>query len=436
MARARRLGVIAVGVLLAASAPTVHAADPGADAPPTDVRAALEAARLPVDFTDTPVAEAVAAIAAAAKVPVKVSSALASSRVNLDRETVTLRGPEMPARTALDLVLPMTVTWTGKDGTLVLVTPEERFRDLPTREHSVWQLCARHADLQNRRGATGIRELVLLVQRAINPQADRSVAPWADRHGNDYLSCDGEVLKVTQTEAGHRQVQALLDQLELATRGRRTKPVVGDRQAALGGPAAKALATRVSVGLENVPLEVAVRRLKKACPGLEVVYDPALGRSGIPLDRRRVTVAVRNEPARTALARMLGRDVLGYTVEPDFVLITTLQKTWSDLRVVMYPVGAFVGRARSPSAAVGRMVTVLYEHASLDADPAIAPWDRDGGPASITAFGPALVVVQNEMGQALVARLVAQLPRLLKGADPASADGMPAPRGGIASVRP
>lgn len=178
-----------------------------------------------------------------------------------------------------------------------------------------------------------------------------------------------------------------------------------------------------------------------------VVYDPELEQTGVDLAVRSVTLSFTGLTYEDALTLVLPQEC-GYQVGPGYVLVTTLEKSWLPLRTATYSIrlalaeipnfvaprmeigditqqaagavgggGAFgniFGNAAQPEADANavtpdRVIEIIKRFARNENDRRIAPWDDEGGPASMTYMNGVLIVAQTDAGHQAVARLIAMI---------------------------
>ena len=222
-------------------------------------------------------------------------------------------------------------------------------------------------------------------------------------------------------------------------------------------------AATAGLAFEKTPLKDALARLAEAGK-FSIVFDPALKDAGIDLAARPVTTRLSGITYDDALALILPKEC-GYRIEPGYVLVTALEKSWVPLSAVVYKaqlkadspppvvaVGAGVPQAaetRTSEAGVSyrgphpmraavtagqssqrvsgtastfitmtppdplrdagpeQTIAYLKERVRSQADRRIAPWDDEGGPAGIQYSGGRLIVLQTEHGHRAVAKLLA-----------------------------
>jgi len=186
------------------------------------------------------------------------------------------------------------------------------------------------------------------------------------------------------------------------------------------------------------PLTQALRMLAEA-GGFAVVFDKALEEAGIDLAPHPVTMRLAGMRYEDAIHLLLPREC-GYRVEAGYVLVTTLKKSWLPLKTVVYSVREAVtvvpnfmgprfelGNITSQSQGGGgmtlfgnppeeaedasqatpeRLVDLVKRHVRNENDRRIAPWDDEGGPATVQCLEGKLIVLQTYEGHRAVVRLV------------------------------
>ena len=178
-----------------------------------------------------------------------------------------------------------------------------------------------------------------------------------------------------------------------------------------------------------------------------IILDKALEEQGIDLATRVVTIRVSGITYEKAIELVLPREC-GYRVGPGYVLITTMGKAWLPLRTATYSIrlhlaqipnhtdaprfeagditsqvaqglggGGIGGGLFDTRAAVedeGRatpekIIDLVKRFVRHDNDRRIAPWDDEGGPASIQYMGGRLIVNQTDAGHQAVYRLLTMI---------------------------
>jgi len=178
-----------------------------------------------------------------------------------------------------------------------------------------------------------------------------------------------------------------------------------------------------------------------------IVYDNALQEAGIDLAARTVSVRLSRMTYEAALNLILPKEV-GYRIEAGYLLITTVEKSWLPLktttysiRLAMAEVPDFTGAPRFEVNAVlqqaaqasqggggaslftattnqpeetgratpDRIIELIKKFVKNQNDRRIAPWDDEGGPATIQYLNGQLVVSQTEQGHRAVAKILASI---------------------------
>ena len=186
------------------------------------------------------------------------------------------------------------------------------------------------------------------------------------------------------------------------------------------------------------PLSQVLQMLAEA-GGFAVVFDKALEEAGIDLSTHPVTMRLAGMRYEDAIYLLLPREC-GYRVEAGYVLVTTLEKSWLPLKTVVYSVRDAVtvvpnfvgprfeiGDITSQSQGSGgtnifgnqpeepedegqarpeQLVDMVKRHVRNESDRRIAPWDDEGGPATVQYLEGKLIVNQTPQGHRAVARLV------------------------------
>jgi len=169
-----------------------------------------------------------------------------------------------------------------------------------------------------------------------------------------------------------------------------------------------------------------------------IVFDEELEEQGIDLSDRRVTLRAADMTYEDAIYLILPPEC-GYSARSGYVLITTLEKSWLPLRTVVHGVREALaevpnfkgpriefGDLSSRSAAGGGgglfeetaeedeesratpecLIEMVKRHVRHENDRRIAPWDDEGGPASISYLDGKLIISQTYHGHRAVAKLL------------------------------
>jgi hypothetical protein len=205
------------------------------------------------------------------------------------------------------------------------------------------------------------------------------------------------------------------------------------------------MAQRTSLTLEHTTVKDILKMLSEM-GRFSVVFDPELESAGIDLSTRTVSLTFTGLKYEDALMLVLPREC-GYRVGPGYILVTTLEKSWLPLKTATYSVhqalaevpnfeaprmdmaaftqqaaaaaqgggggGGIFGQPRQPekeaAATPDRIIEIIKKFVRNDNDRRIAPWDDEGGPASITFLNGNLVISQTDQGHRAVAELLARL---------------------------
>jgi hypothetical protein len=207
------------------------------------------------------------------------------------------------------------------------------------------------------------------------------------------------------------------------------------------------LAETINVEFNNTPLAEVLNILRKSLKGVNVVISPGLQGEGIDLQSRTVTLTCENTPISEVLDRTLGAD-LGYRIRSHYILIGAHGMLEQNLPIVVYPIqdlllqlglnsedspdGILEGElstspkgessdvrahglfgnwvfAGETSMVCQSLANVIKCYANNFADPRVAAWTDEGGPAAIDYFNGVLIVTQTPEGHEQVARLLNML---------------------------
>jgi hypothetical protein len=180
-----------------------------------------------------------------------------------------------------------------------------------------------------------------------------------------------------------------------------------------------------------------------------IVYDEALAEAGIDLSTRTVSIRTTGMTYEGAINLILPREC-GYRIGPGYVLITTMEKSYLPLQTRIYSIqlamaeipnftdaprfevanvvqaaaqaaggggggmGGFGGAAQAQPEDTGRatperIIDMVKRFVKNSNDRRIAPWDDEGGPATIQYLGGRLVVSQTDQGHRAVLKLLAMI---------------------------
>jgi hypothetical protein len=204
-------------------------------------------------------------------------------------------------------------------------------------------------------------------------------------------------------------------------------------------------ARRPNTEFKDTPVKDALQALADA-GHFSIVIDPALEEAGVDLTARTVSFKAAGLAYEDALNLVLPREA-GYRIESGYIYITTQEKAWLPLQVMVlsmklatteipdfpnsprFNIGQVAGGGQAgrgggslfgvtpgapavekPDRPTPERIIALLKHLVRNADDRrIAPWDDDGGPASIQQLGTQIVVTQTDAGLRAVVRVLAMI---------------------------
>ncbi len=209
------------------------------------------------------------------------------------------------------------------------------------------------------------------------------------------------------------------------------------------------LSEKIDLDFERTSLDNVLKYIGEVQRGLNIVVDPEVEAQGFDLASRVVDLKVNQVSVEAVLNLILGAD-LGYKVEPGYVLVTTRDKLQQNLPIVTYPVqdlvaqipnfggqaprfevgditeaaagagaGGGFGELFGTGEAIGEeegvgwqdLVDIIQRNVNALADPTVAGWVDEGGPAAIDYMNGLLIVTQTRNGHVRVADLLDKLRR-------------------------
>jgi hypothetical protein len=218
------------------------------------------------------------------------------------------------------------------------------------------------------------------------------------------------------------------------------------RQAQARARTQQALAGKPKLEFTDTPLKAVLDYLAEI-GHFSIVYDKALEEAGIDLAAIPVSITASGLSYENAIRLLLPKEC-GYRIEAGYVLVTTLEKSWTPLTTVSYSIqvtmaqipdfggqaprfqienlGSLAGKAGGGGAATlfgaapakeeavtppspDRIIEFVKKFACHANDRQIAPWDDEGGPATIQYLSGHLIISQTEFGHRAVARLLAMI---------------------------
>lgn len=402
-------------LILAAVALAPSCSEPETDAPdaPSPVTLAL---RTPIDldFKDAPLADVLAHLRSRQPdLDLTIDPDLAARGMDLSKRRVALSVRQVPVEIVLrvlvrgDLALrvePSRVTVTARDRLATdLVTVSYRIDDIVDLLGG-GQGVAGPASVPPRAGARTreppyVSELLAIVVRLINHEADPDVAAWDHEGGPAAVEYRAGALVVTQTDRAHERIWEFLGLLRRALRAQadawnaaaQSSAPLCTREAAAALAQHRRLRERIDVDLASADLRTAIDRIGAARPGLYLICDPYLPKEAAALAGRSLTFKVTGIPLESALALVLPEGLRCVSLRGCFLI--TGQKYGEELPLVIYPIGDI---ARSDFADFGfqETIAILQRFVSFNTDSRVAPWSDEGGLATIEYVGGLLFISQ------------------------------------------
>jgi len=206
------------------------------------------------------------------------------------------------------------------------------------------------------------------------------------------------------------------------------------------------LAETIDLDFEHTSLDNVLKYISEVKRGLNIVPDPDLATAQIDLTTRVVDLKVKGVSIEAVLSLILGAD-LGYKVEAGYILVTTRAKLQQNLPIVTYPVQDLVasipdfsdmaprfdisavtggaaggggggelfgaGAVTEEKEQIGwkELVDIIKRNVNTLADPSVAAWTDEGGPAAIDYMNGMLIVTQTRQGHTRVGDLLEKLRR-------------------------
>ena len=171
---------------------------------------------------------------------------VSTAGIDLSTRVVDLKVKRVAVESVLSLILGADLGYKVESGYILVTTREKLQQNLPVVTYPVQDLVAQIPDFGDQaprfeagdvtaaassaaggggfgdlfgagaapaEGAVGWKELVDIIQRTVNSQADPDVAAWSDEGGPSAIEFMNGLLIVTQTRRGHEKVRDLLEQL-------------------------------------------------------------------------------------------------------------------------------------------------------------------------------------------------------------------------------
>jgi len=258
-----------------------------------------------------------------------------------------------------------------------------------------------------------------------------AVVPRADVTAKDTSAKDASAKPVTEPQAARKAREEAARQQQDFARTRRTVTT-----------------GRPRIVFENVAVKDVLNYLASVGK-FSIVFDQALEEAGLDLATRTVSIRASGMTYDDAINLILPREC-GYRIGPGYVLVTTLEKSYVPLRTGVYSIqlalaeipnftgaprfevssvtqaaasaaggggggfGDLFGATKTQTQDVGqatpeKIIELVKKIVKNANDRRIAPWDDEGGPATIQYLGGKLIVTQTDYGHRAVAKLLTSI---------------------------
>jgi Flp pilus assembly secretin CpaC/tetratricopeptide (TPR) repeat protein len=231
----------------------------------------------------------------------------------------------------------------------------------------------------------------------------------------------------------------------------------------------KRLQEEIDIDFERTSLDNVLKYINDIKKDINIVISPDVATDGIDLSTRLIDLKVRHVSIEQVFGLILGEDI-GYTVQPNFILITTRKRIERSLPLSTYPIldliapvqdyvaptfgmgggtlggipgagtgiggvggvgggttggltgifgggaggagaGGGAGAAPTPEQAYTQLIAIIKQHVNPASDPGVAEWSDSGGPATINFYAGSLLISQTPRGHQRVTELLEQLRR-------------------------
>jgi hypothetical protein len=364
-------------------------------------------------FDQTPLTDVVEHLQRTMKINILLDArALEDSSMDPSTTQVTISMRGVSRGSALDFMLSqLGLTWTVRDGAMVITTAQKAQEELSTKVYPI-------ADLSVRGDSNS---LVQIITSTIEPGTwDKAGGP-----GSITLSPRSDQLVVRQTYQVHRHIRWLLATVRTmdadAAAGKTPEPILF-YGALTASPAdvqsvRKTLAQPVSHwDFDQIPLTEVAEHVASTHKITVALDTKAFENMSIDASNTQVTFSVKGIPLGQALSLLLERVGLTWTLEGDYVRITTKEFAEGRLVVGGYPVGDL-----APDRKPDRLIETISKTISPE------KWESAGGPGSISPFTSdklnVLVISQTDAVHRQIAALLAQLRAKGQAVPPKAAEG-------------
>lgn len=332
--------------------------------------------------------------------------------IDLSSRVVDIRVRGVSVESVLNLILGKDLGYLVQLDGLLITTREKVLRHLSVASYPVASLAARLAANAGETVEAALEQLTELIKRDVHIASDPYVAEWKAAAGNAEVKYKDGSLVVTQTPRGHEQVATLLDVLDRALApgavqaGPATSKALEETRARLADP--------IDLDFEHTRLDNVLKYISEVKRGLNIVTDPELA-EGVDLSAPVVDLKVKRVSVEEMLNLILGED-LAHVAEPGYVLVTSRQRAYLRLPLGAYRVDDLLAASDARYSLDWQdLIDVLKRNINNMADPNVAPWTDEGGPASVDFLGGLLVIRQTRAGHEQAARLLGNLRASRKG---------------------
>ena len=365
-----------------------------------------------LEFLDTPLTDVIDCLKDIHKIEIQIDKKAMDEAGVGDDSPVTKNAKGITLKAALRLMLPeLGLTCVIQDGVLLITTTEAAESMLATRIYPLTDIVATHRD-EKGKDVADVDALIDVIHSTVAPTTwDEAGGPGSVTH----LTIGGApVLVVSQTQAVHEQIAALLDRLYEAK-----QPAAGkDKDSPLyvfkPTPAEEKILAALDAPAEGTfketPLRDVINSLAKQYK-IEIQLD-CLAAEGAGIgadspmtqDRQGITL-------RAALKAMLPPVGLTYSIENDVLLITTKEAAENKLATRLYPVTDLAEPWRDAKGKLWGDCTALVE--KIKSTIQEQSWDDVGGPGTAAQYTmgnvEVLVISQTQEVHEEIAALLAKL---------------------------
>ena len=381
------------------------------------IRAALEEPTR-VEFVEVPIADAASYLAELHNIEIMLDTRTLNEVGVGNDEPISLAVQNVRLRSVLELMLrPLELTWLVRDEVLLITTRESAESMLVSHVYEVRDL------MQSAHAADALDPEMLmdLITTAVEPVS------WDDVGGPGSLSSFSGALIVSQTDAAHDQVQALLTELRRAKHALEHDPAKAfETRWKVASRADREAAARIQAALEK-PIEPrrfsddilaeAIALLAQQA-GIPIEFDwMSVNEGGIDQSTR-VTANVPKTSLGAALNLLLRPFELRAIVRDEVLMISTLETAESHLSTSAFVVRDLLESPLTAEDDAAEIIQLITNSIAPDT------WDEVGGFGTMAHFPliDALVVTQTDDVLEEVEALLGKLRQIRQMRDPWSAE--------------